>query len=359
MATKLNILHLSTAKIWRGAERQIVNLYTGLLPHCNPYIVCPTDSPLAHYCQRKNISYYTITMGGAILPKAAYYLYKYAKEKNIDIIHTHDSHAINLYLNAYIYGLKIPAVVSRRVDFNIGKGYFSLWKYNHPSIKKIICVSEAIQNIIAPKIYDKSKLITIYSGIDIQKIIHKESKNLHAEFNIPNVKKIVGTAAALVPHKDINTFITTAQKLKNENIQFIIFGKGEQEQQLKTSVSNLGIRNIIFAGHREDIIQFIKGLDIFLFTSKMEGLSTTLLDTMASKIPIVGTLAGGAAEILIPNTTALTASIGNAQKLSQNIQTLLEDEALRNQIIDNAFNFVQKFDYTYTATKTLEVYKSI
>jgi glycosyltransferase involved in cell wall biosynthesis len=359
MAKKLNILHLSTAKIWRGAERQIVNLYKGLQPYCDQYIVCPTNSPLAKYCQRKNITHHTIKMGGAIQPKAAYFLYKFVNSNPIDIIHTHDSHAINLYLIAYYLGIKIPAVASRRVDFEIGKGYFSLWKYNHSGIKKIICVSHAIQNIISSKIKDKQRILTVYSGIDIQKIIDKPVYNLYNEFKIPKERKIVGTAAALVPHKDIDTFIDTANLLQKENIQFVIFGKGEQELYLKNKVQRLGIKNILFAGHREDIIQCIKGLDIFLFTSKMEGLSTTVLDTMACRIPIVGTLAGGAAELLIPNTTALTASIGNAQELAQNIQLLLQDSALRNHITENAFNFVQNFDYTYTATQTLEVYKNI
>lgn len=359
MTTNLNILHLSTAKIWRGAERQIVNLYSALQNNCNQYIVCPTDSPLALYCSNKNIAYHSIKMAGAIQPIAAYQLYNFVKKNKIDIIHTHDSHAINLFLVATYYGLQIPVVVSRRVDFEIGKSILSLWKYNHSHIKKIICVSDAIKAVISPKIKDKNKIITIYSGIDIHKIINKPTNNLHQYYGITEDITIVGTAAALVPHKDLHTFIYTAQRLQNHKFHFIIFGKGTEEKNIKTLINSLHLNNITFAGHRDDIIQCIKGMDIFLFTSKMEGLSTTLLDTMACKIPIVGTRAGGASEILKHRYNAMTADIGDSNTLSQHILTLQKEEDIRKQIIENAFTFVQDYDYTITAAKTLEIYRSV
>lgn len=360
---KPNILHISTAHIWRGAERQIVNLYKGLNDLCDQTIVCPQDSPLFIYCKEKNINVISYKMGGSIQPIVAYKLAKIIIKNGFDLIHIHDSHGINLYLLSRIFGVKCAAVITRRVDFEIGKSPFSLWKYNHKSIRKIICISDEIKNIVNSKIKDKSKTTTIYSGIDLEKIEQtKDNDILRKEYNISRDKKIIGTAAALVPHKDIYTFIATAKKYiqKEKDAVFFIIGDGEEKDRLYKKIEEEGLQNdIIMTGFKINILECIKSFDIFLFTSTMEGLSTTLLDVMALGIPLVATKAGGAKEILIHTKNALVAEPRDTDTLASHLLSLINDDKKKEELTSYGKEFVVNFDYKIMAQNNFTIYKEI
>src|SRR5690606_32318917 len=134
------------------------------------------------------------------------------RKMQIDICHLHDAHAHSYaILAASFFNNKVPLILSRRVDFPIKKNWASNYKYNHPSIKKIICVSETIVQITAKGIRDKSKLLCIHSGIDLDKFTN--SGNLRREYDIDDDCILVGNTSALADHKDYFTFVDTAKLL--------------------------------------------------------------------------------------------------------------------------------------------------
>lgn len=360
---KPNILHISTAHIWRGAERQIVNLYKGLSDLCDQTIVCPEESPLFLYCKEKNINVISYKMSGSIQPLVASKMAGFIIRNSFDLIHIHDSHGINLYLLSRIFGVKCEAIITRRVDFEIGKSVFSLWKYNHNSIRKIICISEEIKNIVNSKIKDKNKTTIVYSGIDLEKIEQtKDIDILRKEYNISKDKKIIGTAAALVPHKDILSFIATAKKYlqKDKDAIFFIIGEGEEKDRLYKKIEEDGLQNdIIMTGFKKNILECIKNFDLFLFTSTIEGLSTTLMDVMAIGIPLVATKAGGAKEILIHNKNALVAEPRDTNTLALHLLSLINDDIKKEELTSYGKEFVVNFDYKIMAQKNFSIYKEI
>lgn len=361
---KLKIAHLTSASIWRGAEQQIVQLYKHLENQCEQIIFCPEKSELAKYCQRNayNVSLYKRESG--LNFSLAQKILQYEKQFQPDIFHIHDPHALNALIIAQCLGLKTKAVVHRRVDFPLHNGFLSRYKWNHPSIKKIICVSDAVSDVMKPYIKDVSKLITIYDGVEIETFNIEKQSILEKEFPVCKDKILVGNIAALVDHKDYPTFLKTASYLVYEknrtDIHFFIIGKGEEESKIKTLCTEFKLDNYItFTGFRNDVPLVIKDLDFLLFTSKMEGLGSTLLQCMAGKLPIVGTKSGGAKEILIDGKNALTAEPGEYQQLAENIIRLIENPDLKTSLVNNAFEFVQKYEAANTASKTYEAYLSL
>jgi len=84
-----------------------------------------------------------------------------------DIIHAHDAHAHSLaVMSAAVWRNNTPIVLSRRVTFGIRDNAFSRWKYNHSSIRKILCVSEQIVESLKKDIRHPEKLSVVYSGVD-------------------------------------------------------------------------------------------------------------------------------------------------------------------------------------------------
>ena len=278
-------------------------------------------------------------------------------------IHIHDAHAHTLaILSAVFFNNKINIVLSRRVDFPVKKNWMSRFKYNHKLVKKIVCVSDEIKRITAVSIQDKRKLCTVYSGVDLTKFSTTKGTVLRKEFGIADDVKIIGNTSAIADHKDYFTFVDAAKQILNSNngVVFLIIGDGPDKEKIQAYVKKQQLdKKILFTGFRQDVPAILPELAVFLMTSKTEGLGTSLLDAMACGVPIVTTDAGGIPEIVIAQENGLLCSVGNAEQLAGNTINILENEALRTQLIEGGLKKVQQFSKEVTAEKTFEVYKEV
>ncbi len=361
---KLHFLHISTAQPWRGGEQQLVYLFEELhQQNIKQTIVCTKKSALEKHCIESGKQFISLQKKGSFDIAFAYQLKKISGENSI--LHVHDSHAHTAaVLSSILFRNKAPIIVSRRVDFKIGDNFLSTFKYNYRSVKKIICVSDAIKKIISPEIKDQTKLVTIHDGVDLNKFeIGKISKTkLRSEFTIPDDYYLIGNVAALAPHKDYYTFIDTASILIQKNIKakFVMIGEGPERKKLEAYIKQKNMsEHIIMTGFRNDIKEILPELDIFLITSETEGLGSSILDAMLCKVPVVATNAGGIPEIIKHHETGLLAPIKNSITLAENIEILISNPELKNKFIKNALNLVNKFSKENMATKTLEVYKEM
>jgi L-malate glycosyltransferase len=360
----LNILHLSSEKTWRGGEQQIAYL---IEEHkklgINSFVASKNGSEFSKYCTAQDWEFIEVPFSNSMDLRSALTIKRYCKEKQIDIVHMHSSGSHGVGVLSAAFGNRADLILSRRVDFELRNNFLSRWKYNHPSIKKIICVSNKIKEIVQKTISNPSICETIYSGIDLSKFkISSHEITLRSEYEIPENHFLIGNTSALADHKDYFTFVNTAKEVlsKCSKTSFVIFGKGPLERQIKEYVSKLGLDdNFIFTGFVENIPDLLPQLDLFLMPSKTEGLGTSLLDAMACKLPIVATEAGGIPEIVINGKTGLTAAIGNHEELAKLILKIIENPSIAKTLSENAFSFVKKFDRKMTAELTLEVYKEI
>jgi len=359
------VLHVSTAKTWRGGEQQLIYLVEELrLKGIAQVVVCTKGSCVEEYCRHNNIPVFTSKKLLPIDPAFAYLIAKTARKHSVNLIHSHDAHAHTFSVMAStFFGAKPSIIVSRRVDFPIRKGFLSKWKYNHKSVKRILCVSDAIKDITSKGVRNSAVLRTVYSGIDLKRFENKPTENvLRKEYNIPTEIPIIGNVAALAPHKDYFTFLDVAKLASDKgfNGKFFIVGEGELKDELKAYTRKLGITDtVVFAGFRDDIPQVIPCFDIFLITSETEGLGTSILDAIACETPVVATTAGGIPEIIIHEKTGLTAPVKDAEGLFTNICRLNRDKELTKKLIAGATIHLQSFTKQATANKTLEIYQEL
>lgn len=361
----MNILHISTARTWRGGEQQIAYLINELrqLPNLNQQVICTRGSAMHHYCKKQSIDHIAQTKAFTFNPFFAHKIKQVCKQNHIDIIHAHDPHAHQFaVIAADVFANPTPIVVSRRVDFAIRNSRYTLHKYNHRQVKKIICVSKAIEEIVAQSIDDKTKLCTVYSGIDVSRFNQIASNSLKKQYNIPANALLIGNVAALAPHKDYFTFIDTAQLILDSgvNAYFFAIGEGELHQQLHTYSQQKGIADrVIFTGFRNDVPAILPQLNVFLITSTTEGLGTSILDAFVCRVPVVATAAGGIPELIQHQQTGLLANVKDAKALANAVVSLLNDAHLQQQLIDNAAVFVQQFTKAATAKHTLSIYQQV
>ncbi len=358
----LNILHVSTAISWRGGEQQLAYLVKELDEGVTSFVLCVKGSKMEAFCQKNGIDYFCRPKRSGLDLGFAKTLKHLSKKLAIDLCHLHDAHAHTFaILSAVFFRNKTPLILSRRVDFPIKDNWFSKYKYNYRTVAKILCVSNKIKEITAADISNTNKLVTVYSGIDLGKFKARTGK-LRAEFNFDAATRLVGNTSAIADHKDYFTFVDVAKQLvdKNTNYKFIVIGDGPLRKEIEKYALAKGMGDkIIFAGFRSDVPEIIADLDVFLITSKTEGLGTSILDSFAAKVPVVATAAGGIPELVEDNISGKLCQVKSIASLSTAVEEIFNNPDNTNGLVHNAYVKVQSFSKEATAQKTLIQYQEV
>ena len=368
---KIRVAHISTPFTWRGGEQQIAYLYKGIdelnalgaFGQIEQYIFCPVGSELEAYANNLGWNVRTFKKRAGTDPFSAAELKRLSSELELDLVHAHDSHAHTMaVLSASIFRNRTPLVVSRRVDFPLKRKPKTRFKYNHKSIRKIICVSQFITKLVKPHVYRSTiDVVTVHSGVELERKVMDKGK-LRKEFNITANRCIVANTSELADHKDYFTFLETAAKVQKKEpgkFVFVIIGTGPLMQELKSKKAELGLtdKDVIFTGFRKDLPQLWPDIDLFLFTSKTEGLGTSVLDAFYHDAPVIATAAGGITELVKHGETGMISPIGDSDSLSENLVQVWKDEALYNQLAGSAKAFLSQFDRKITAQHTVLHYR--
>ncbi|WP_017732393.1 glycosyltransferase family 4 protein [Nafulsella turpanensis] len=360
----MKVLHLSSESSWRGGEQQIAYLIEELTKAGVQNIVaCRKHSAFESYCQKKEIPHISLNFTSSLNIATALRIKRYCQEQQPDLMHLHSSKSHSLAVLSGWLGNSTPMILSRRVDFHLKTNWLSQKKYNYPGIRRIICVSDAIKEIVQSDIKQPEKAVTVHSGIDLKKFSAKASEGqLRKQYNIPANYWLVGNTAAIAPHKDYFTFVDTVALLEQQNFPayYFIIGTGPMEQEIKNYVATKGLeKKIIFTGFLHNIPSILPELDLFLMTSKTEGLGTSLLDAFASGVAVVATAAGGVPEIVLHEQTGLLAPVGKPKEIAYEVQRLYKDVKLQEQLKKGAYELVQQFSKEETARKTLDIYREV
>lgn len=358
----MNLLHVSTALSWRGGEQQVAYLIGELeKKEINQTVLCSIGSEMETYCQQNSINYFSCKKSSSISLSYSKTLKKLCKKLEIDLCHLHDAHAHTFaIIAASFFGNNTPLILSRRVDFPIKKSWASNFKYNHPAIKKIICVSDKIKEITAKGISQKEKLVTVHSGIDLSKF--HNSGLLQKELGIDHNIKLIGNTSALADHKDYFTFVDVAEAVLKEkpDCLFPIFGVGPLEKEVREYIAAKNLsEKVLLMGFRTNIPSILGDLNIFLMTSKTEGLGTSVIDSFAAGVPVVSTNAGGIPELVENNVTGLLCEVKDVKCLSGAVIMLLDRNNLRLGLAKKAKSKASNFSKESTAQKTMLVYQDV
>ncbi|MDE6636585.1 MAG: glycosyltransferase, partial [Lachnospiraceae bacterium] len=127
-------------------------------------------------------------------------------------------------------------------------------------------------------------------GMNLDEInrVPAEREKVRAELNIPSDKKIILSVCELSRRKNCAVAIEAFAKADRDDSVLVLCGIGEQTDMLKELAVSLGVeKKVIFAGFCNDIIRMFKASDMFIFTSKQEGLPVALMQAMACGLPVV------------------------------------------------------------------------
>ncbi len=359
------IVHVSTPRSWRGGEQQLVYLAERVQAAGVPQlVVSPPGSEVERACRERGLPHLALRRRAAVDPLFARALARAAGGAGAALVHAHDPHGHTAaVLGASLFGLRVPLVVHRRVDFRIGRGAFTRWKYDHPAVRRILCVSRAIAEVLRPDLRDPSRLRVVHSATDVARFARaRPDGRLRRELGVPPGVPLVGNVAALAPHKDHRTFVEAAARVLASGLdaRFVAIGDGPLREELAAHVRARGLEGrVLLAGFRADVPEILPELDAFLFTSREEGLGSSLLDAFACRVPVVATAVGGIPEIVVDGETGLLCAAGDAAALAAGVARVLREPALRARLVEGATRHLGEFGVEAMAARTLAIYREV
>ena len=282
------------------------------------------------------------------------------------LIHTHDAkgHTMAL-LGLLLSGHRAPLIVARRVDFPIGGNAMSRWKYNHSRVRRIVCVSQAIADICRPMLKHPDQVLrVVHSGVDIERVSAENTGRLRKEWDISPDALLVGCVAALAPHKDHMTLLRALAALRPFEALpafcVLLIGDGGEREKIEAEIARLDLASVVkLTGFYHNVHQVLGDLDIFVMSSKTEGLGTSIIDAMAAGLPVAATRAGGIPELVGHEKSGLLAPVGRPVALAAALRRLLIDPALRKKMSVAARHRAQDFTCGEMVRKTIGIYDQV
>jgi glycosyltransferase involved in cell wall biosynthesis/Tfp pilus assembly protein PilF len=183
------------------------------------------------------------------------------------------------------------------------------------------------------------------------------------ENDVPDDALIVGSVFRFVPEKRIDLWIKVARKVisESEDTYFIAVGHGSGLEEAKSLVRGHGLEHrILFPGRTKDVPSWLGAFDVFLLTSRIEGLPNVLIEAQSAGVPVVSTVAGGSPETFIDGITGYLSASDDPDDLAKAVSLILQDSKWRHYAASESSDFVREnFDIDMMADNYAKAYSHL
>lgn len=176
-------------------------------------------------------------------------------------------------------------------------------------------------------------------------------------FGLPLHATVIGGVGRLTPQKQFDSFITAATELHRRHPDwiFVLFGSGPDEQTLRAQSASLGSA-FRFAGTTRDRAAIYHAIDVQVLPSRFEGMPMTVLEGMASGLPVVATRVDGVLEMATDREHALLVDSGDVPALVQAITEAAEPTTAMKQMCLRAQAHVEEAYNSTTLSRQLHAH---
>ena len=361
------ILHIIGGGEIGGAEQHVLTLLNGLdRTRFIPHLVCLTRGPLADLAREINIPSKIFPMHFPLDLSPLPGLIRWARQKGIDLIHTHGSRA-NLLGRLGAKCLGVPTLTT--VHSSLAHDYLSptsarmalgLDRLTLPLTSGIITVSDYLAKEVALR--GGRNLETIYNGqapisIDDQTISRHQFR---LQWAIPADALIFGTIGRLHPTKGQTSLIKAATqlRLKYPNLHLLFIGEGPLRQDLEVELNQSNIPHTL-TGYLPQAYQALPAMDLFVLPSVSEGMGLVLLEAMQAGVPIVASAVGGIPEVVRAGIDGLLVPPGDVAGFCEACSRIIDNPDLAKSLVLSGLGRWAKFSVANMVRKTEQVYNRL
>lgn len=204
----------------------------------------------------------------------------------------------------------VPCVVASERNVDIWEETYKrvIGRFLARSTDRIIANSEAVrQYLLRRGGLPADKVVTIYNGVNFDRFRTPCDPAIRrAELGVADDVVLAGCVARIEPAKDHATLLQAFALIRDRvpRLHLVVIGGGSEQPRLERMAHELGIADRVhFTGFRTDAAEWLQTVDISVLSSVKEGLSNTILESMAAGKPVVATDVGGNAEVIVDGET--------------------------------------------------------
>ena len=335
---------MNLARGFRGGERQTEILISGLSRwRLDQRLIAREHQPLG--ARVRPLAQVDVRETSASLLAAA------RACRGCQLVHVHDGRSVHAAaLAASMY--RIPYVITRRVDNPIRQNVLTRRAYRRALA--VVVLSGAIE----------AQVRELDASIDCVRIPDALSGWPRHDQNVESLRDkyrgayVIGHIGALDhSHKGQRDLFAVARQLErtHPHVRFLFLGAGVDEAAFRDETRDLG--NVEFAGHVDNVGDYLAVFDAFAFPSLHEGMGSTLLDAMEAGVPIVATRVGGIPDLVRNDHNGLLVAPSNPDQLRFALLSLHDDPALAERLSAAGREVAAAFSLEAMVERYLDVYR--
>ena len=327
-----------------GLENGVVNLINHMAPERFRHVVVALAQCAPDFCQRvqrADVEFISLHKppghGIKLYPR----FYRLCRQLRPAIVHTRNLAALEFAVPAAL--ADVPARVHGEHGWDTSdpggtqRKYQLLRRAYSPFVNRYVALSGQIESYLTERVgIAASRVERICNGVDTLRFRPASARQAVAgsPFDDPDAV-IVGTVGRLQTVKDQLNLVRAVAIARGQGgagarLRLIIAGDGPQRAEVEAEIAATGIGDITWlAGARSDVPEIMRALDIFALPSQAEGISNTILEAMASGLPVVATDVGGNAELVVEGETGALVPAQDPHAMAQAFLRYTADAALR------------------------------
>ena len=177
--------------------------------------------------------------------------------------------------------------------------------------------------------FPASKVHVISNGVDTERFQRDltTGATIREELGIPLDAPVCGIVAALRPEKNHAMFLDGAARIRERcpDARFVIVGDGPERQRLEQHAAGLNLTDsVYFLGTRSDVPSVLAATNVVALTSKMEANPVSILEALASEVPVVATNVGSVSTTVMNDQTGFLVDPGNVDQFADRVSSLFD-----------------------------------
>ncbi len=341
------IAHILFRLDYGGMENGIVNLVNEL-PHeqfRHVVVALSEATKFRERITRSDVEVYALHKQAGKDFLAYWRLYKLLRQLKPDLVHTRNIGTLDCAVIAWLAGVPIRVHGEHGWDVHDPDGtslkYIWVRRLINRFVSRFIAVSQDLQSYLVQVVgINPQKTIHIYNGVDTKKFVPRQNgmASVLPAGIFPIGCVVIGSVTRFNEIKDplnlVQAFISLRRDLRKQhvNVRLLMIGDGPLHSLALNLLQEAGEADAAWLpGSRDDIPSLLKEMDVFVLGSLKEGISNTLLESMATGIPLVATLTGGNINLIESGVMGMLVPVGNPQALADALLSYVKDAELRQR----------------------------